>query len=213
MFKRAYSSILTFMLLSSLSSASNGVYLNDQNITVSLGSSMAAEPFANRTAAASLASIIDAPSATADEFHNQSTHVWVSGGVLELDFDFGVEYDLQIFHFWNYHTESHDVDDIDMSFFDSAMNLVGTINDIMPALGNLTGRDADPIIVEDRSLSFPVNVQFVNMVLSGSNNQVDFSNIGFTAVVSQIPLPAAVWLFGSGLIGLAGVAKRKQSGL
>jgi len=28
--------------------------------------------------------------------------------------------------------------------------------------------------------------------------------------VSSVPVPAAVWLFGSGLIGLAGVARRKQ---
>jgi len=31
--------------------------------------------------------------------------------------------------------------------------------------------------------------------------------------VSQIPIPAAVWLFGSGLIGLIGIARRKQSKL
>ena len=29
--------------------------------------------------------------------------------------------------------------------------------------------------------------------------------------VSAVPVPAAVWLFGSGLIGLAGVARRKKS--
>jgi len=31
------------------------------------------------------------------------------------------------------------------------------------------------------------------------------------ATVSAVPVPAAVWLFASGLIGLAGVAKRKMS--
>jgi len=29
--------------------------------------------------------------------------------------------------------------------------------------------------------------------------------------VSAVPVPAAVWLFGSGLIGLAGFAKRKKA--
>jgi hypothetical protein len=173
---------------------------------------MAAEPFANLGAAASLANIIDVASASDGEFHNQTTHVWVSGGVLELDFDFGIEYDLQTFHFWNYHSEGFDVDDIDMIFFDAAMNQVGTIADVMPALGNTTGSDSDPIFAEDISLSFPSKVRFVNMLLSGSNNQVDFNNIGFTGVVSQIPIPAAVWLFGSGLLGLVGVARRKHSG-
>ncbi len=28
--------------------------------------------------------------------------------------------------------------------------------------------------------------------------------------VSAVPVPAAVWLFGSGLIGLLGIAKRKR---
>ena len=29
--------------------------------------------------------------------------------------------------------------------------------------------------------------------------------------VSEVPVPAAVWLFGSGLIGLIGIARRKKS--
>lgn len=210
MFSKVHTLILGFILLTSVSTATQAVYLNDQNISVALGSSMAPDPFANLSTAASLANVIDVASASDGEFHNQSTHVWVSNGVLELDFDFGIEYDLQTFHFWNYHSEAYDVDDIDMSFYDSAMNLVGTINDVMPALGNGTGSDSDPIFAENITLSFPAKVQFVNMFLSGSNSQVDFNNIGFTATVSQIPLPAAIWLFGSGVLGLVGVARRKK---
>ena len=84
---------LVALILSAVSLAANAapVYLNFQNITVALGASMAAEPFANRTTADSLASIIDAPSADASENHDQSTHVWVSVGSLEIDFDFLIE--------------------------------------------------------------------------------------------------------------------------
>ena len=32
-----------------------------------------------------------------------------------------------------------------------------------------------------------------------------------TNFLSQVPIPAAVWLFGSGLIGLVGVARRKKA--
>lgn len=39
------------------------------------------------------------------------------------------------------------------------------------------------------------------------DDQIRWSVDGFT--VSQVPVPAAVWLFGSGLIGLFGVARRK----
>ena len=34
-----------------------------------------------------------------------------------------------------------------------------------------------------------------------------------TAIGSAVPIPAAVWLFGSGLIGLIGIARRKNSSL
>jgi hypothetical protein len=38
-----------------------------------------------------------------------------------------------------------------------------------------------------------------------------FDNITITTDVSAIPVPAAVWLFGSGLVGLVGVARRKKA--
>ena len=121
------------------------VYLNNQNISVALGSSMVAEPFANRSAASSLASIIDAPSADASEFHNQSTHVWVSGNPLELMFDFGLEYNINTFHFWNYHSEAYDVDNIDLTFFNSSNNIVGSLNNVTPALGGSSPSDSTQI--------------------------------------------------------------------
>ena len=31
------------------------------------------------------------------------------------------------------------------------------------------------------------------------------------APISSVPVPAAIWLFGSGLLGLIGVARRKKS--
>lgn len=43
----------------------------------------------------------------------------------------------------------------------------------------------------------------------GSAINPDFVN--GNVVVSSVPLPAAVWLFGSGLIGLAGISKRKKA--
>jgi hypothetical protein len=192
------------------------IYLNGSNISVALGPSMAAEPFGNRTAAASLASIIDAPTAASSELHNQSTHVWVNGGTLELNFNFGLEYDLSTFHFWNYHSEGFDVDEIDQMFFDASMALVGTILDVAPALGNGSGTDSDPIFAEDLPLAFPSKVQFVNAVLSGSNNQVDFNNIGFTGELSNpngdpngttpIPEPGTLTLM---LLGAAALGAMK----
>ena len=41
-------------------------------------------------------------------------------------------------------------------------------------------------------------------------SDVYFDNVSVTADVSAVPVPAAVWLFGSGLLGLIGVARRKK---
>jgi|GEM_PF-4950949 len=41
-------------------------------------------------------------------------------------------------------------------------------------------------------------------------NPYDTGEVSFELFVSQVPLPAAAWLFGSGLIGLLGTAIRKR---
>ena len=38
-----------------------------------------------------------------------------------------------------------------------------------------------------------------------------YAKLDYTYEVSNIPVPAAVWLFGSALLGLAGVARRKKA--
>lgn len=165
------------------------VYLNNDNMTVSLGASMSADPFRNSPTEEIIRRISDAASAGAEEFHDpNATHVWLTGGPLELDFDFGREYDLTTVHFWNYHSESHDVDNIDWTFFDSSRNLVGTIANVAPRLGAVSPSDGSPITAENISLDFPTRIQFVNAVLTGSNGEVDFNNIGFTGTVS-VPEP------------------------
>ena len=37
------------------------------------------------------------------------------------------------------------------------------------------------------------------------------SSTSFSGSISAVPVPAAIWLFGSGLLGLAGIARRKLS--
>lgn len=44
--------------------------------------------------------------------------------------------------------------------------------------------------------------------LNGGTQIADLSNV---RAFSVVPVPAAVWLFGSGLLGLVGVARRKRS--
>lgn len=204
------------------------VYLNAASgVTVSLGDSHDADvlasptygPFQNLNITASLANVINAPTATSTEFHvSPTTHVWVSGGHLELVFDFGAEYDLSTMHFWNYHSESYDVDKIVFTFYDDTWALVGSLTE-EPRLGNTDGSDGTPITPEDYALDFPTNVRYVNAWLTGSNGEVDFNNIGFTAVLSDpdpdpeppldVPEPASLALLGLGLAGL-GIVRRRR---
>lgn len=168
----------------------SSTYLNDQNITVALGASMPADPFTNRTTPDSLASIIDAPSAADSEDHLQSTHVWVSRDDLELDFDFGQDYRITQFHFWNYLSEFYDVDEIDVVFRNSAGQQVGSLVDLEPELGGTNG--ANPIFAEDFPVSLSGPARFANVMIRGENGQIDFQNIGFTAaadLVSRFDVP------------------------
>lgn len=184
------------------------VYLNIDNISVAVGPNTSAGSFNNTFGGGNtIDKVIDAPSADAEEFHNQITHIWFTaseiGGGLELLFDFGQEFDISTLHFWNYTSEDFDVDNVDFTFFNQSNVQVGALS-AQPALGSSPG-----ILAEDIVLAAPINVQFVTAFLTGTNRQVDFQNIGFTAELSQVPVPAAVWLFGSGLLGLMGYTKRK----
>lgn len=46
---------------------------------------------------------------------------------------------------------------------------------------------------------------------AGISGTSQFNLIADATVVSSVPIPAAIWLFGSGLIGLVGLAKRKKA--
>jgi len=41
--------------------------------------------------------------------------------------------------------------------------------------------------------------------------QVTEYNLHLAGTISTVPVPAAAWLFGSGLIGLLGVARQKKA--
>jgi hypothetical protein len=159
------------------------VYLNNANITVAVGPGTSPGSFNNTfDGGATIGKVIDAPSAAASEVHSQSSHIWFTastvGGGLELLFNFGQEYDITTLHFWNYDGESFDVDEVDFTFFNGSNVQVGTLS-VNPALGS-----SPAIFAQDILLAAPLNVQYVTAFLTGSNGQVDFQNIGFTAQVS-----------------------------
>jgi len=171
----------------SSTAAAAPVYLNQSNISVAVGAGTSPGSFNNTfDGGQTINKVIDAPNAAASEFHNQTTHIWFTastvGGGLELLFDFNIEYDINTLHFWNYDGEGFDVDNVDFTIFNGANAQVGTLS-VQPALG------ASPaIFAQDIVLAAPLNVRYVRAFLTGSNGQVDFQNIGFTADVS-VPVP------------------------
>ena len=110
------------------------VYLNIDNISVAVGPGTSPGTFNNTfSSGQTIDKVIDAPTADAEEFHNQTTHIWFTadevGGGLELIFDFGQEYDISTLHFWNYTAEGFDVDNVDFTFFNQSNVQVGVIVD------------------------------------------------------------------------------------
>ncbi|WP_425091878.1 VPLPA-CTERM sorting domain-containing protein [Tropicimonas sp. S265A] len=196
------------------------VYLNIDNMSVSVGSGTGPGSSNNTfNGGQTIDKVIDAPSATASEDHTQTTHIWYTfsnpSDGLELIFDFGVSYDITTLHFWNYAFDNFSVDKVEFSFFNSVDQLIGQ-ETIMPTP---SGSESN-ITAQDYALVSPLNTKSVKAFLTGTNGQVDFQNIGFTATVSDpdldpdpnpnvVPLPASAFLLLGGLAGLR-VARGKK---
>lgn len=90
-------------------------------------------------------------------------------------------------------------------FFDSQNNAIG--NDIAVA-SDPTGDNGfaywTGLVRGVEEIRFFVNCNKVGSIKCSDN---DFS----VAAVNAVPVPAAVWLFGSGLIGLVGIARRRKT--
>jgi hypothetical protein len=66
----------------------------------------------------------------------------------------------------------------------------------------------------DGTFKPPEDSQLTNVVINGSMLTADFTTGGqglsnVTLTFSDVPVPAAAWLFGSALIGLAGIKRKK----
>ena len=76
---------------------------------------------------------------------------------------------------------------------------------------NASGTNLDGLgIMTSTTLSDLVLAYNDNPRLSGTGMDADYDDMLVRAEFSAVPVPAAVWLFGSGLLGLMGIARRRK---
>lgn len=89
-------------------------------------------------------------------------------------------------------------------------------NDIDPEWGTTTlnyiGNEANPGGLSSISKTFSLAAGQYSIVFGGNPPAGSLAgSVPYQATLSTVPVPAAVWLFGSGLAGLVGLARRKFS--
>lgn len=115
---------------------------------------------------------------------------------------------------------------LQLAFFDASNNVVGPLYETFcDSVGNqactLLPSDGDPasewtqMAVQGVAPVGTVKAQILllHILTDGTpaGGSLFWDDASITATPSAIPVPAAVWLFGSGLIGLVGVARRRKA--
>jgi hypothetical protein len=77
------------------------------------------------------------------------------------------------------------------------------VGEVSSSGGGVVGTGTDFVVALDKDVEYKFRVQKI-----GAGGQVDFDG---SITVSSVPLPAAAWLFGSALLGLVGIARRKRA--
>lgn len=173
-----------------------GGYLNDAQISVT--------DFSPPAIASLVGNAIDAPTVLSSDFHTQSTHVYIDADIT-LELDLGADYDLAYVHFWNYTTEFYDADDVSLVFRDAQGDEVASF-DFQPTTAQ------DPIYGQDFALSGVFGVRTVDVLVTGTNSQTDFQNIGFTGSRSAAVPALGPWAQGllALLVGAGGWRLRQR---
>jgi len=138
--------------------------------------------------------------------NNMSMHVqWDASGLFNA-----IDYGLQEWDVLSGSTLYHDANHNGVQDLGEFIRDIGSVTPYSDSL-QLSSADwqgAAPMAATSGSLGLAADTPFPGIrgyLDIGSGNSMHVTS------VSAVPVPAAVWLFGSGLIGLAGFAKRKKA--
>ena len=92
----------------------------------------------------------------------------------------------------------------------TVINAFGSNNGTEMDFGYLSGsiEFADGSIWSD--VTFNLTPVQDALTFDGSVDGIGNPTVGYGYAVSSVPVPAAIWLFGSGLLGLIGISRRKK---
>ena len=106
---------------------------------------------------------------------------------------------------------------VDPSTSTAYIKVLDTLGGSFATLGedvlNTTGLGMDwsggelSLLIDETWLGQTLQIGFTNTAANFNGSGVFYDNLN----VSAVPVPAAAWLFGSGLLGLVGVARRRKS--
>lgn len=197
--------LLFFLMVSGM--PAHALYLNQTNMTVTTPSATS-NPFLGMSWEEGLRRLIDAPSAEALEYHDVTTHVHVFDSRITFEFDFGRELTLESIHFWNFHTDDLDVDNVFGALRDGDRNELRLVS-FLPRSGGVAHSDITPIAAET-FVYHQTGVRYVTLQLRNDNQAfgLDLQNIGFT-VADPIPEPTTGLLF---VAGLGWIVRRRWRG-
>lgn len=147
-----------------------------------------------------------------DAFSNSQGVLTLSEGMNSLDLYYDVEGDTSYgYDFYLYTSGSGTIS-----------NVTGGDSDLGNAFGSGWRQFGGSLYGEEGNSVLAFSFDFfaeagTSLLISGSYTDANFldttiseSTLGVTTV-SDVPVPAAAWLFTSGLIGLAGLSRRKRS--
>lgn len=101
-------------------------------------------------------------------------------------------------------SETVDLGDLHLRQFEGPDSLLLTWD-----TGSMVLNDGTASINEHRTVNLS-GVSFISLTGQGFLTQATLAGLNNVSAVSEVPVPAAAWLFGSALLGLAG-AKRKRA--